>query len=86
VAVRTVLATAAAAAVASAVHVAAGATLAPDPSAAGLAGIPGIIALMIVVTGVFGGIFVVAALTLRIDELRSIFGIMVDAFRRPRRS
>jgi putative peptidoglycan lipid II flippase len=86
VAVRTVLATAAAAVVASVVHAATGAALAPDPAAGGLAGIPGLVAVMVAVTAAFGAVFVVAALALRIDELRSIVGIMVDALRRPRRS
>jgi putative peptidoglycan lipid II flippase len=87
VAVRTVLATAIAAAAASVVHRAVGAALAPDPAAsAGLAAIPGMAAVMIVVTAVYGAVFVVAALALRIEELRSIVGIMVDAIRRPRRS
>ncbi len=39
-----------------------------------------------IVSAVFGAVFVVAALALRIEELRSIVGIMVDALRRPRRS
>ncbi len=85
-AVRTVLATALAAVAASAVHAAVGARLAPDPAAGGLAGVPGIVAVIAAVTAVFGAVFVTAALALRIEELRSIVGIMVDALRRPRRS
>ena len=85
-ALRTLLATAAAAVAGSVVHASAGASLSPDPAAGGLAGIPGIVAVMLVVSAAFGGVFVVAALALRIEELRSIVGIMVDAFRRPRRS
>jgi putative peptidoglycan lipid II flippase len=85
VAVRTLLATAVAAAAASVVHAAAGAVLAPDPAAsAGIAALPGIVAVMVVVAVVYGAVFVVAALALRIEELRSIFGIMVDALRRQR--
>jgi len=84
-AVRTLLATAVAAAVASIVRTAVGTTLAPNPAAGGLSGIPGIIAVMVVVTAVFGAVFALAALALRIEELRSIVGIMVDALRRPRR-
>jgi hypothetical protein len=60
--------------------------LAPDPAAAGLGDVPGIVAVILVVTVTFSAIFVVAALALRIGELRSIVGIMVDALRRPRRS
>ena len=85
-ALRTLLATAAAAVAGSVVHASAGASLSPDPAAGGLAGIPGIVAVMLVVSAAFGGVFVVAAIALRIEELRSIVGIMVDAFRRPRRS
>jgi putative peptidoglycan lipid II flippase len=85
-AVRTVLATAVAGVAASLVHAYVGARLAPDPAAGGLAGIPGIVAVGVAVTTVFGAVFIVAALALRIEELRSIVGIMVDAIRRPRRS
>ncbi len=85
-AVRTVLATAVATVVASVVHAAVAARLAPDPTADGLAGIAGLIAVIVVVTAVFGVVFAVASIALRIEELRSIVGIMVDALRRPRRS
>ncbi len=83
---RTLLATAIAAVAANIVHASVGARLAPDPAAGGLAAIPGLVAVMVVVTAVFGAVFVVAALALRIGELRSIVEIMVDALRRPRRS
>ena len=60
--------------------------LAPDPAAGGFANVPGLIAVIAIVSAVYGAVFVVAALALRIEELRSIVGIMVDALRRPRRS
>ncbi len=50
---------------------------------------PGTIGLIIemgVATLVWAGVTAAAALALRIDELRSIVGLMVDALRRPRRS
>ena len=84
--IRTVLATGVAAVVASVVHAFVGARLAPDPAAGGLVGVPGIIAVMVIVSAVFGVVFAATALALRIEELRSIVGIMVDALRRPRRS
>ena len=59
--------------------------LAPDPATLGRAGIPGIVAVIVVVSTVMGATFVVAALALRIGELRSIVAIMVDAVRRPSR-
>ena len=83
---RTLAATAVASAASTFVHAAAAARLAPDPAAAGLADLPGIVAVIVVVTATFGSVFVVAALALRIGELRSIVEIMVDALRRPRRS
>jgi len=85
VALRTLLAAAAAGAVALLVHGVVGQALAPDPAALGRAGIPGIAAVIVVVTAVMGASFVVAALALRIAELRSIVAIMVDAIRRPPR-
>jgi hypothetical protein len=39
---------------------------------------------MLAVGGVFAATFALAALALRIDDLRSIVGLMVDAIRRPR--
>jgi putative peptidoglycan lipid II flippase len=86
VAVRTALATATAAVVAILVHGLAGPALAPDPATIGRAGIPGLAAVIVVVTAVYGAAFAAAALALRIVELRSIVAIMVDAIRRPRLS
>jgi putative peptidoglycan lipid II flippase len=84
---RTLGATALAAAAAGVVHGALLRALAIDPAAStGFAAIPGIATVMVLVTLVFGAIFVLGALALRIEELRSIVGIMVDALRRPHRS
>ena len=85
VAVRTLLAAVVAGAVAIFVHGIVGPALAPDPATLGRAGIPGIAAVIVVVSVVMGATFVVAALALRIGELRSIVAIMVDALRRPSR-
>jgi hypothetical protein len=41
-------------------------------------------AVMVLVSIAFGAVFVASALALRVAELRSIVGIMVDALRRPR--
>ena len=86
VGVRTVLATAIAAAAALVAHGLIGPSLAPVPTAPGLGTIAGLAATMVGVAGVFGAVFVVAAVALRIEELRSIVEIMIDAIRRPRRS
>jgi hypothetical protein len=85
VAVRTAVASAVAGAIALVVHGVAGGALMPDPASAGRAGIPTLVGIIAVVTVVFSGGFVMAALALRIAELRSIVAIMVDALRRPRR-
>jgi putative peptidoglycan lipid II flippase len=85
VAVRTLLAAVVAGAAAIFVHRIVGPSLAPDPATLGRAGIPGIAAVIVVVSTVMGATFVVAALALRIGELRSIVAIMVDALRRPSR-
>jgi hypothetical protein len=63
-----------------------GAALAPDPATLGRAGIPGIAAVIVLVSAVLGAVFAAAALALRIGELRSIVAIMVDALGRPHRS
>ena len=84
--VRTALATAIAGVVAVFVHDTVGARLAPDPSAGGSADLLGLIGVIVIVAAAYTGVFVVASLALRIEELRSIVGIMVDALRRPRRS
>lgn len=86
VATRTLVATGLAALVAIVVHLLVGPSLAPDPATLGRAGIPGMAALIILATVAFGAMFVVTALALRITELRSIVGIMVDALRRPRQA
>ncbi len=86
VGLRTTVATGVAAVAALVVHDRLGGALSPDPGAGGLAGVPGLVLTMAVVAGAFGASFIVAALALRIEELRSIVGIMVDALRRPRRS
>jgi hypothetical protein len=63
-----------------------GPILVPDPETAGRAGIAGLATVIAIVTAAFGVSFAGAALALRIDDLRSIVGLMVDALRRPRRS
>ena len=83
---RTALASAVAGAVAVLIRGVVEPALAPDPAALGRAEIPGLIAVIVLVTAAFAATFVVAALALRITELRSIVAIMVDAFHRPRRS
>ncbi|MEA2579100.1 MAG: putative peptidoglycan lipid flippase [Chloroflexota bacterium] len=84
-AVRTVLATAVATIAAGIVHAAVAASLAPQATAVGLGSILALVAIILVVTAVFAAVFALAAIALRIEELRSIVGIMVDALRRPRR-
>lgn len=86
VALRTGVAVVVAALVGIAVHGVVGPALAPDPASIGRAGIPGLMAVLGIVGGAFSLAFVGAALALRIDDLRSIVAIMVDALRRPRRS
>ena len=85
VAVRAALATAIATAAALAVQVALADRLLDDPIAGVFAAVPGLVATIIVVSGVFSAVFAVAALALRITELRSIVELMIDALRRPRR-
>jgi hypothetical protein len=86
VAVRTAIAAAVAGAVGLVVHNLVGRALAPDPATLGRSDIPGLVGVIVVVSAAFGLMFIAAALVLRIEELRSIVGIMVDALRRPRRS
>jgi putative peptidoglycan lipid II flippase len=83
---RTAVAAAVAGVVAGLVHGAVEPALAPDPATLGRAGIPGLAAVIVIVSAVYAAIFTVVAVALRIDELRSIVAIMVDAIRRPRRS
>ncbi len=85
-AARTAIATTVAAGAAYQVHVIVGPALAPDLAVGGLAAWPGLTALIVLVGATFAGMFVAAALALRIGELRSIVEIMVDALRRPRPS
>jgi hypothetical protein len=86
VALRTALAAGAAAAVGIALQVSVGAALVPDPIVGGVEETPGLVATIVVLTVGFGLAFVAVALALRITELRSIVGLMIDALRRPRRS
>jgi putative peptidoglycan lipid II flippase len=86
VALRSLLAALVAGAVGYVVYGLIGPILVPDPATAGRAGIPGLVAVIAVVSAAFGVSFAGAALALRIDDLRSIVGLMVDALRRPRRS
>jgi putative peptidoglycan lipid II flippase len=86
VVVRTSIAVALAAVVGAVVHGVAAPALAPDPIGGGIPTIVGLVATMVVVGAVFGGTFLLAAVALRIEELRSIVGLMIDALRRPRRS
>ena len=83
---RTVLAAAIAAVAAQVVHGVVGPLLAPDPSAGGFGNLPGLVGVLLSVGAVYTAVFAAAALALRIEELRSIVEIMVDALRRPRRS
>ena len=84
--IRVVLATGLAGLAGVVTHALVGPLLAPDPGAGGFGQVPGLIAVLVIVSAVYGAVFAAAALALRIDELRSIVGIMVDALRRPRRS
>ena len=52
----------------------------------GLSAVPGLAATILLVSAAFGVVFASVALALRITELRSIVEIMLDAFRRPRRT
>jgi hypothetical protein len=62
----------------------------PRARAPGRPGVPGpgglvrLATIIVVVSLVFGGMFIISALALRIGELRSIVAIMVEALRRPR--
>jgi putative peptidoglycan lipid II flippase len=86
VAVRTAVAAAVGGAVGLALQVALGSRLLPDPVIGGLERTPSLLAVMLVVSAGVAGGFVAGALALRITELRSIVGLMIDALRRPRRS
>jgi putative peptidoglycan lipid II flippase len=83
---RTVLATAAAGLAGVVVHDVVGPRLAPHPAVGGFEDLPGLVGVIVIVSAVYAAVFVAAALALRIEELRSIVGIMVDALRRPRRA
>ena len=84
VATRTLVATGIAGLVGIVAHLVIGSTLAPDPATLGRIGIPGMAAVIVLVSIAFGAVFGASAVALRIAELRSIVGIMVDAIRRPR--
>ena len=86
VAVRSLLAAGVGAAVGLGLQATVGAALVPDPVVGGLAATPGLVVTIAVVSVGAAAAFVVAALALRITELRSIVGLMIDALRRPRRS
>jgi putative peptidoglycan lipid II flippase len=86
VAVRTAIAAAVAGSVGWLTHEAVGGSLVPDPAAVGRTAIVPLLVVIVTVSAAFGATFVLAALVLRIAELRSIVGIMVDALRRPRTS
>jgi putative peptidoglycan lipid II flippase len=58
--------------------------LAPDPMTVHGTGVLGLIVVIAIVSLAFGAVFIGSGLALRIAELRSIVGIMVDALRRPR--
>jgi putative peptidoglycan lipid II flippase len=83
VAARAGVAALAAGAVSLGVHRVVGGALAPDPAALGVAGIPAVAVVIVIVSATFAGVFALASLALRIGELRSIVAIMVDAIRRP---
>jgi putative peptidoglycan lipid II flippase len=85
-AVRTVLATAAAGLAGVVVHDRVGPLLAPHPAVGGTGDLPGLVGVIVIVSAAYTAVFVAAALALRIEELRSIVEIMVDALRRPRRA
>jgi putative peptidoglycan lipid II flippase len=84
VAVRTLVATALATLVGVVTRLLAEPALVPDPTSVRGTGLIGLIVVMVVVSLAFAVIFATSALALRIAELRSIVGIMVDALRRPR--
>ena len=58
--------------------------LLPDPASPGPGGLVRLVTIIAVVSVVFGAMFIISALALRIGELRSIVAIMVEALRRPR--
>ena len=84
VGVRTVVATAIATLVGVVTRLFVEPALVPDPTTATGTALVGLVVVMVIVSLAFGAIFVGTALALRIAELRSIVGIMVDALRRPR--
>jgi putative peptidoglycan lipid II flippase len=86
VGVRVVVASAVAGVIATFVHLLIGPVLAPDPATLGRPGIPGLAAVIVVVSAAFASAFWVMAFALRIDDARTIVAIMVDAMRRPRRT
>jgi putative peptidoglycan lipid II flippase len=83
---RVLVASAIAGAIAIFVHLLIGPILAPDPATLGRPGIPGLAAVIVIVTAAFASAFWVMAFALRIDDARTIVAIMVDAMRRPRRT
>jgi putative peptidoglycan lipid II flippase len=86
VAARSAVATALAGLVGFAVRLAVGGALVPDPTSTEASGLVPLTVTIVVTSVAFGLAFIVAALMLRIHELRSIVEIMVHAIRRPERA
>ena len=84
VAARTLVATALATLVGVVTRLLLEPALLPDPASPGPSGVVRLVTIIVVVSAVFGAVFVISALALRIGELRSIVAIMVEALRRPR--
>jgi putative peptidoglycan lipid II flippase len=84
VAVRTLVATALATLVGVVTRLFLEPALLADPASPGPGGLIRLATIIVVVSLVFGGMFIISALALRIGELRSIVAIMVEALRRPR--
>ena len=85
VALRTVLATVVAGAVALGVRALAADAFLPRPIVGGIGEIVPLGATLLIVTAAFGAAFALATVALRITEGRSIVALMLDALRRPRR-
>jgi putative peptidoglycan lipid II flippase len=83
VAARATAATVMATVVGFAVRQVVGGALVPDPTSTSSSSILALTATILVTSATFGVIFIVAALMLRIHELRSIVELMVHAIRRP---
>jgi putative peptidoglycan lipid II flippase len=86
VAARTVIASLVAGAIALGTKTVVAAAVLPDPVIGGLLQLPGLITTLVVTSVVYGVILAGGAVVLRITELRSIVGIMIDALPRLRRA